>query len=182
MDYLYRSIICFSFLAPLCWTQTCPSYEVGNLGGSDDPVQGPKIDTVYIDAQNPAPCSGKVYGWQLCTHSFHAPASVQFSMYRSGDESDSYTLVNGSVYELTLRNSFSTYTCLDRFLEEAEYFSVEEGDLVAACWGQGNNRVEIFSLRRGRRLMEGGSCSQSVINDPEQVVRRQISLSAYISE
>ena len=173
-----------SFAALSCRAQTCPSYEVGesnNLGLASS--RTPSRNTVYINtvSTDSAPCAGMVYGWRLCSHSFTAPASVQLSMYRRGD-GNSYQLVDGSVYELTLQSSISSYTCLDMLLDGSEYFSVEQGDMVAACWNEdGSTRVENFR-RALVSLVSGGSCFQAVINEPGTTPFRKISLSAYISE
>lgn len=178
-----------SFVALSCRAQTCPSYEVGESFdlGSLASRRTPSRNTVYINtvstavSTDSAPCAGMVYGWRLCSHPFTAPASVQLSMYRRGGN-NSYRLVNGSVYELTLQTSISSYTCLDMLLDGSEYFSVEQGDMVAACWNEdGSTRVENFR-RAIVGLVSGGSCSQAVINEPGTTPFRKISLSAYISE
>ena len=144
----------------------------------------PTRNTVYINpvSTSSARCAGNVYGWRLCTHPITAPASVQVSMYRRED-GNSYRLVSGSVYDLTLQTDISSYSCLDRFLEEPDYFYVEQGDMVAACWNDDDsNRVENFRLDFIIRLTSGGSCSQDLISEPGRTENRQISLSAYISE
>ena len=105
------------------------------------------------------------------------------SMYRG--DGGSYHIVNGSAYDLTLQTGISSYSCLDRFLEESDHFSIEQGDMVAACWSSGNtNRVNIFSRNSSKHLVgsAGGSCSQDVINQHSQTNNREILLSAYISE
>ena len=67
-------------------------------------------------------------------------------------------------------------------LDGSEYFSVEQGDMVAACWNEdGSTRVENFRSALVS-LVSGGSCSQAVINEPGTTRNRKISLSAYISE
>ena len=181
----YSSFV-VSIIAPSGFTQTCPSYQVGEsifFGGLAF-RRTPTRNTVYINpvSESSARCAGNVYGWQLCTNPITAPASVQVSMYRRED-GNSYRLVSGSVYDLTLQTDISSYSCLDRFLEEPDYFSVEEGDMVAACWNDDDsNRVENFRLHVFIRLTSGGSCSQDLISEPGQTAGRQISLSAYISE
>ena len=139
-------------------------------------------NTVYINTIDPTSCDGVVYGWRLCFRSAFVGAVVRMSMYRRG-EGDSYHLVNGSVYELTLQSRISSYTCNDRFLNESEYFSVEQGDMVAACWSNGN-RINIFSQNNSKHLVSAGgsSCSQDVIDSRSQTNDREILLSAYISK
>ena len=100
-------------------------------------------------------------------------------MYRG--DGGSYRIVNGSVYDLTLQTRISSYSCLDRFLEESDRFSIEQGDMVAACWSSGS-RVNIFSQNNSKQLVSGGSCSQDVINQHSPTDNREILLSAYISE
>ena len=101
-------------------------------------------------------------------------------MYRGGD-GETYELVGGSLHELTLQISTSSYTCMDRLLNESEYFAIEQGDMVAACWSEGSNRVEIYSPSSSH-LRFGGTCSENVIDSTDQVRFRELSLSAYISE
>ena len=162
-----------------CRSQTCPSYEAGDEG-TVGLRRDPDNNEVYIDTVDSAPCAGTVYGWRFCSHPISDPgASVQMSMYRSEGD-NRYQLVSGSLYQLTLQENISSYTCLDRLLEESEYFSVEEGDMVAACWSE-ENRVEIFNRYLGQ-IRSGGNCGQNMIDGTNRVGFRQISLSAYISE
>ena len=103
-------------------------------------------------------------------------------MYRN-TEGEGYQLVSGSLYQLTLQDSIPSYTCLDRLLEESEYFAIEQGDMVAACWSSDENRVEMFSRNVFRTLEAGGgSCGQNVIDGTSRILFREIFLSAYISE
>ena len=165
-------------IASLCWTETCPSYQVGEHGSQQERKRANE-NTVYINTIDSAPCAGEVYGWRLCFMSANAGTRLQMSMYR-GDGA-SYHIVNGSIYDLTLQTRISSYSCLDRFLEESDHFSVEEGDMVAACWSD-SSRVNIFSQNNSKELVSGGSCSQDVINRHSPTENREILLSAYISE
>ncbi|CAI8022489.1 Tyrosine-protein kinase isoform SRK4 [Geodia barretti] len=165
------------WLSSLCWTETCPSYQVGEHG-SQQRRKGINGNTVYINTIDSAPCAGEVYGWRLCFMSANAGTRLQMSMYR--EDGDSYPIVNGSVYDLTLQTGIFSYSCLDRFLEESDHFSIEQGDMVAACWSS-RSRVNIFSQNDSKQLVSGGSCSQDVINQHSQTDNREILLSAYIN-
>ena len=171
-------------IVSVSWAQTCPSYEVGYIRSNAGGERVPDIATVYINTQDASPCAGTVYGWRYCsnpTSSGDSPLQVQVSMYHSGD-GDSYQLVSGSLYSLTVEDDIDSYTCQDRFLDRLEHFSIEQGDMVAACWN-GTNRVELFGRRVfPNRLVSGGQCSQEVIDDTSTVLRRSLFLSAYISK
>ena len=169
------------YVASFCWTETC---QVGEHGLQQvTSRERASRNTVYINTIDPASCDGVVYGWRLCFRSAFAGA-VRMSMYRRG-KGDSYHLVNGSVYELTLKSRISSYTCNDSFLDESEYFSVEQGDMVAVCWSNGNRMINIFSQNNSKHLVSsvgGSSCSQDVIDSHSQTNGREILLSAYISK
>ena len=145
----------------------------------------PTTLAVYINDQNPAVCNGTVYGWRFCSYPTSGnedpPFQVQISMYRRRNDDESYHLVNGSSNELTIDERVVSYTYEDRFLEPSRHFSVEEGDMVAACW-TGTNRVELSS-RGGTLLASNGQCSQSVIDRTSVVtVRAALYLSALVSK
>ena len=131
------------YAASFCWTETC---QVGEHG-VQQVREWARRNTVYINTIDPASCDGVVYGWRLCFRSAIAGAVIRMSMYRRAGEGDSYHLVNGSVYELTLQSRISSYTCNDRFLDESEYFSVEQGDMVAACWSNNGNDIQPEQLQ-----------------------------------
>ena len=168
----------------MSWAQTCPSYEVGYIGDGDKGT--PQTANVYINTQDVSPCSGTVYGWRYCsnpasTGDSNSPLQVQVSMYRS-DDGSSYRLVNGSLHSLIVEDSIDSYTCQDRFLDRSEYFSVEQGDMVAACWN-GTNIVELLGQRMGpSKLPFGGKCSQEVIDNTSPNNQQTLFLSAYISK
>ena len=103
---------------------------------------------------------------------------MQLAMYRSAGE-DSYHLVDGSHYELTVADSIDS--CQDQFLNPSEQFSILQGDMVAACWNS-DNRVELYGRNFGRQLISGGQCSQETIDGPSDVRRRTLLLSVYISK
>ena len=50
-------------------------------------------------------------------------------MYHSGDD-DSYELVSGSLYSVTVEDDIDSYTCRDIFLNSSEYFSIQQGDML----------------------------------------------------
>ena len=137
---------------------------------------------MYINAEEPAPCNGTVYGWHYCSYeaSGTVPLQVQLAMYRSSGE-DSYRLVSGSRYELRVEGGIDSYTCQDEFLEPSEHFSVEQGDMVAACWSS-ENRVELFANKGQHDLIVGGQCSQDTIDEFTEKTRRTLLLSTYISK
>lgn len=161
------------------WAQTCPSYKVGTIknGGQREP----ETTTVYINHLEPSPCAGRVYGWHYCSNPTNgdAPFQVQVSIYRSTTE-DSYQLVSGSLYELTI-DDIGAYTCRDISLDPLDYFSIEQGDMVAACWST-TNRVELFGHRWRNSLVSGGQCSQEIITETSSIDRRVLFLSAHISK
>ena len=183
----YYEIVAFSYnIVSVSWAQTCPSYEVGYIGNGA--IQTPETANVYINTQDVSPCAGTVYGWQYCsnpasTGDSNSSLQVQVSMYRSSDDGSSYHLVSGSLHSLIVEDNIDSYACQDRFLDRSEYFSVEQGDMVAACWN-GTNRVELFGRRipGPSKLAFGGECSQEEINDTSSSNRQTLFLSAYISK
>ena len=165
--------------------QICPSYEVGYTTSDPGGQRDPETSTVYINVQEVAPCAGTVYGWQYCsnpTSSEDSLLQVQVSMYHSGDDG-SYELVSGSLYSLIVEGDIDSYICRDVFLDPSEYFPIEQGDMVAACWNE-TDRVELFSFRRRvfNSLVSGGQCSQEVIDETITLNRRALFLQAYISK
>lgn len=165
------------------WGQTCPSYKVGYVRNGNQRI--PASSTLYINYMDTSPCAGTVYGWHYCSNptSGDAPFHVQLSMYRKVPDNN-YQLVSGSRYQLTVEESIDFYTCQDRFLDPVEYFSVEQGDMVAACWSDSSSRVELFAMNTTqRRIFSGGNCVQELIDEGSlRRPRRILLLSAYISK
>ena len=179
----YVCLYVFFFPVSESWGQTCPSYKVGFVGNGNQRAIFPS--TLYINSVDTSPCAGTVYGWHYCSNptSEDAPFHVQLSMYREIPDNH-YQLVSGSPYQLTVEENIDSYTCQDRFLDPAEYFSVEQGDMVAACWSDSANRVELFAMNgTRRRVFFGGHCVQELIDVGSSILRRfTLLLSAYISK
>ena len=170
------------FVVSLSSQQTCPSYEAGSIGTAGS-RRNPQTNRVYINTDNRVSCAGIVYGWRFCTYSNSANDHVQVSMYRDiigDDDEGGYQLVDGSLYSLTVNNTIDSYTCLDRYLEYHNYFTVEQGDMIASCWNDDDNQIKMLS-RSSRRLVSGGECSQGIIDEVSYPYRKVL-LSAYISE
>ena len=136
---------------------------------------------MYINTDDRVSCAGIVYGWKFCSYRNSADAHVQISMYRDiEEEGGGYQLVNGSVYLLTVDENIDSYTCLDRFLDHHEYFTVEQGDMIASCWNDANG-IEMLSISRNS-LATGGECSQGIIDETSRNNYKKLLLSAYISK
>ena len=162
--------------------QTCPSYKVGFVGNGNQRLGVPS--SLYINSVDTSPCAGTVYGWRYCSYptSGAAPFHVQLSMYREIPDNH-YQLVSGSSYQLTVEENIDSYTCQDRFLDPAEYFSVEQGDMVAACWNSSASKVELFVRNTTRRRVLYGHCVQELIDENRLGTPRvTLLLSAYISK
>ena len=77
--------------------------------------------------------------------------------------------------------AIQSYTCLDTFLNPADRFAVDQGDMLASCWADDADRIEIYS-RSSKSLVTGGECSQNVIDETDRRSFRRLSLTVYISE
>ena len=158
--------------------QSCPSHEVGStarnqIGQRDDP--GPEEGHVYLNMNEPAVCSGTVYGWRYCFDPDDDPPHVTvLAMYRP-QQNGSCQLVPGSYYLLTLEEDLDRFSCRSTTLEPSEYFTVQENDVVAVCETPMTQRVEVFFRRSGNTLQSwnAGGCSESQItSSPLQLSNR----------
>lgn len=149
--------------------QACPSYEADFAETNVNSARQPEPAHVYMDtdSEDRAPCSGIVYAWHYCSFptSGDAPFHVLLAMYHTGVD-DTYELVNGSLYNLMVDGYISSFTCRDVFLDPSEQFVVEQGDMVATCWSENINRVEMFGFKWQQRLAywSSGLCSYESMN------------------
>ena len=122
----------------------------------------PEPTHVYMNIEDRAPCPGIVYAWHYCSFptSGEALFHVFLAMYHMG--ADTYELVNGSLYSLTVEGNIPSFTCQNVSLDPSEQFAVQEGDMVATCWSENVSRVEMFGFKWGRALAYWSSvlCSQ----------------------
>ena len=176
---------CFTAMA--AYSQSCASYEVGLasgtlMGSRRNPFDG----HVYLNLRDKAVCGGTVYAWRCCfiASTDEPPLELVLAMYRP-QPNGSYLLVPGSHYQLQLFETFDTFTCRDVFLQPAEYFRVQENDVVAFCEDFNINRVQVYLSEPGTSVWrwDAGGCSESSISlssSLTQMTDRVFMISAYI--
>ena len=171
-------------------SQLCPNYEAGFTGQNMYSRDYPSLGELYLNLEEESPCAGTVYGWHYCfdPDNDSPPRGIVLAMY-SQKEDNSYQLVPGSYYELRVNEEVESFTCCNITLDPSEYFSVQEGDVVAICREFDIvNVVELYFELRGHNLWywQLGSCSEtSIVSPNSNLVRRRnhvILLSAYISK
>ena len=171
------------------FSQLCPTYEAGFTGQNRDRIRYPTRGRLYMDLEEGSPCAGTVYGWHYCfdPDDDSPPRGIVLAMYKKED--NSYQLVPGSYYKLRVNEEVESFTCRNITLDPSEYFSLQEGDVVAICREVlVNNTVELyFELKRHHlRYWEPGSCSEASIeslnSNPLRNFNRVMLLSAYISK
>ena len=85
-------------------------------------------------------------------------------MYRPDQSSGTYSLVEGSYYELTIdSNNVDSITCRNISLQLSERFSVQENDVVGFCEDMD---TLLYFERPGSSLWRwnAGSCSESSVS------------------
>ena len=175
-------------------SQLCPTYEAGFTGQDMYRRRYPTLGRLYVNLEEESPCAGTVYGWHYCfdPDNDSPPRGIVLAMY-SQREDGSYQLVPGSYYVLRVNEEVESFTCRNITLEPSEYFSVQEGDVVAICREvEVDNVVELFSELQGHDLLfwQPGSCSETSIvslnsspsDSPSERPDRVMLLSAYISK
>ena len=93
-------------------------------------------------------------------------------MYRPDQSSGTYSLVEGSYYELTIdSNNVDSITCRNISLQPSERFAVQENDVVGFC--EEMDRFQYFE-RPGSSLWRwnAGSCSESSVSSSGGLLRR----------
>lgn len=192
--------------------QSCPSYEIGYNDEITDATVGPLESAhVYINIADPVQCSGRVYAWHLCPflESDTEQSGLEGDDVQSGSfelvlamyrlQNDNLIIVKKSYHELSVENFDGD--CLYVPLESSEWFDVNEGDMVAACWydeeeeevEEGNDiRIELAVHRDDKDIAEFEhdfvqSCSKSQIqllhDDALDTIDDQtLLLTAYISK
>ena len=145
--------------------QLCPSYEAGFTGQDVYCKRNPSPSRLYMNLEEVSSCAGTVYGWHYCfdTDGASPPRGIVLAMY-SQTEDNSYQLVPGSYYELRVNEEVVSFTCHNITLDPSEYFSVQEGDVVAICRDiEAESVVELYFGLPGHGLQywKPGSCSET---------------------
>ena len=171
-------------------SQLCPTYEAGFTGQNMYDREYPNLGELYLNFEEVSPCAGTVYGWHYCfdPDNDSPPRGIVLAMY-SQREDNSYQLVPGSYYQLRVNEEIESFACRNITLEPSEYFSIQEGDVVAICREVDvEDVVELFFELRGHNLWYWvpGTCSETSIespnNGPFRRGNRVMLLSAFISK
>ena len=150
----------------------------------------PRLGQLHMNLEDVSPCIGTVYGWHYCfdPDDDSPPRGIALAMY-SQKGNNSYQLVPGSYYELRVSEEVESFTCHNITLDPSEYFSVQEGDVVAICREVDvANVVELYFELQGHDLWywQLESCSETSIVSPNsnlfRMRNRVMLLSAYISK
>ena len=173
--------------------QSCPSYEVGNTDTTSQSGDELRGNRVFINIDHRARCNGTVYGWQICPlpaddDDESESVEVVLAMYSYYRDEDVFVMVEGSHHELSLLGEDIDFNCFDFMLDPSEYFDVRVRDMVAACWYDDDNRIELSVSQRNEFLIHfgGDSCCEECIYDSyddgyDDKGHHTLRLSAYIS-
>ena len=104
-----------------------------------------------MNLEDVSPCTGTVYGWHYCfdPDDDSPPRGIVLAMYSQ----KKYQLVPGSYYELRVNEEVESFTCRNITMDPSEYFSVQEGDVVAICREvEADNLVELYFELQGHDL------------------------------
>ena len=155
---------------------------------TDDP--DPEKGRVYLNLDEVASCNGTVYGWRYCFDDNNdPPQEMVLAMYRP-QQDGTYQLVPGSYYELKLEEQVTSFGCRNMTLQPSEQFPVQQGDAVAICRKDNDNRhMELHFSLSDHTLWswDPGMCSESSIMSSSTYTlsrddSRVLLLSAFISK
>ena len=129
---------------------------------------------VHINLNEAASCNGTVYGWSYCFQPFNDDRTQELAiaMYRPDQSSGTYSLVEGSYYELTIdSNNVDLITCRNISLQPSERFAVQENDVVGFCEDMD---TLLYFERSGSSLWRwnAGGCSESSVSSSGGLSRR----------
>ena len=171
--------LCSSSNAGLTRGESC---QAGYTRPSERDFNDLRSERVYINADDPAECNGEVYGWRICPqYSYRSDSynesetfTVVLSMY-SDYAHERFFIVDGSYMELNLTEDQLQDECFDYVLEPSQYFRVKEGNLVAVCWHDEGNRIELAIRQSDKNLITGrvDSCSQTSVHSIETLDDRE---------
>ena len=134
-----------------------------------------------------AQCDGTVYGWRYCFDPGSPPRKIVVAMYNRNSNDNSYQLIPGSRYQVTVEEDVNSFTCRNITLTPSELFPVQRRAVVAICEEQGTNNVKLFFESRSRSRLGFflvDSCSENDIVESSSILSvqsRVMLLSAYIS-
>ena len=168
---------------------------VGSIEWPGEDIASAESHRLYVNFEDPAECSGQVYGWHVCVpegSNAVSPGGISIAMY-SNFGGDDVRMVTGSYTELGLdEDSFNYYEeyrlqCAEYYLESSDYFRVKSGAMVAACWEDFDTGLE-FAVENEERSLWGfsvNSCSEEAMSFPTEfssVEHTALLLTALISE
>ena len=169
--------------------QSCPPAGATEFDPDESNGENPSEGYVYLNLNERAKCNGTVRGWRYCFEPDKSLEQLILAMYRP-QVNDTYQLVLESYYQLRQEDgtSFDSLTCRNITLQPSEYFTVQEGDVVAFCEEIDTSRVELFFSQNGNRVWRWNAreCSKSRISFTDRRVRsvndRVFLLSAFIGK
>ena len=82
-----------------------------------------------------AGCPGNATMWNVCYYnsSTDQRSTVTFGVYHSSFPASNYTLITGSAMTYNVSRNGSNYTCIHFPISLSQQFTVQPGDLIAAC-------------------------------------------------
>ena len=151
---------------------TCSAGTTSTTGIGD--TRDPRNRHVHINLNEAASCNGTVYGWSYCFQPFDDDRTQELAiaMYRPDQSSGTYSLVEGSYYELTIdSNNVDSIMCRNISLQLSESFAVQENDVVGFCEEMD---TLLYFEKSGSSLWRwnAGGCSESSVSSSDGLSRR----------
>ena len=169
--------------AALLSEQVSADCTVGELEVESEPNTEPGL---YIDPDNPSPCTGQLTGWRYC---YYEPESgnrvrinFQFHVWRFDVDDNTYRKVGQS--DVSFRPPpQGRFRCRNAVLDETEYIDIKRGDLLGVFLGTPVLMV-VAEAASTRRLLFATVGAQDVAaaSDLEVADGLRIHLRAEISE
>ena len=124
-----------SVSSSLAQQAACPSFNVGYTEESRGGRRNPSSRRVYLNVIDGAQCDGTVYGWRYCfdPDGSNPPREIVIAMYNQNPSDNSYQLIPGSRYQVTVEEDVNSFTCRNITLKPSEHFPVQRRAVVAIC-------------------------------------------------
>ena len=176
------------------------SCQAGSIIATDENVVEIGTNRIFLNAEDPAECDGKVYGWHICRprDSNVQNSEVIIAMYREVPSAltdrNIFTVVGDSLKDLNVSEEYFDdndkygLECLDYMLEPSDHFKVKRGDVVGVCYESSENRLELVVEEPAKEIVildtDTESCftSNGRISSHSPRVEVTLLLSVYIGK
>ena len=174
------------------------SCQAGSIIATDENAVEIGSNRIFLNAEDPAECDGKVYGWHICRPrgSDVQNSEVIIAMYREVPSAltdrNIFTVVGDSFRDLNVSEEYFddnekySLECLDYMLEPSDHFKVKRGDVVGVCYESTENRLELVVEEPAKDLviLSADSCfrNNTRISSHSPRVEVTLLLSVYIGK